>query len=328
LNAPLKIAIIGCGRAAELIYLPVLKKFHDVAVPAVVDPIEGRRMFISKRLKNCTAHNIVEEDLIERIDGAVITTPPDKHMGVASEFLKHNKFILVEKPLALSMSGINELIETEAKSEGSLMMAFNHRYWRPVAELSNMLSVGHSIQSAEIKLTGDYSKWNAISFKSDPLDDLGPHLFDLIRCIFKREIHSISACVCGENFFQMKVKIGGNVTIRCGLAHCEKTTKSIKIETNSRSYFLTLLSDRTHPQAGLHRVLVDLRDMIKRKMMRETSPIKRTYEIQLKNFCDLIRSKGRACPGIKDGVAAISAVQMARASINENGKEILLDENS
>jgi predicted dehydrogenase len=326
LKFPLKIALVGCGKAAELIYLPAINKFKDIEIPAVVDPLEERRKLISKKIKNCFAYNLIKNDFLEQIDAAVIATPPAEHISAASELLKNNKYILVEKPLALSMNGIKELIEIESLSKASLMMAFNHRYWQSILDLKNMLPKIHEIDFAEIVFTGDYHKWNPVSFKSDPLDDLGPHLFDLIRFIFNTEITAISADSTRKNIFQMKVRIFGNLIINCHLSHSDKTIKSIEIKTNDKNFFVTLSSERTNPEPGSLRTFLDLSDMIKRKMMKKTSPIKKTYEIQLKNFFDLIRLNNQANPGIKDGVSAISAVEAARTSVIKNGKEFFLNE--
>ena len=60
--------------------------------------------------------------------------------------------------------------------------------------------------------------------------------------------------------------------------------------------------------------------------MRKPFPINRSYEIQLIKFFDFIRSSRTADPGIEDGIAAIKAVEAARKSIINNGKEISLNE--
>ncbi|OGU77194.1 MAG: hypothetical protein A2V93_12525 [Ignavibacteria bacterium RBG_16_34_14] len=331
MNPSLKIGLIGCGRAAELIYLPAIKKFSDVEVIAAVDPIEERRELISKNFKNCNTYSSLKnnlptgrKDLLEQIDAAIISTPPDNHIISASTLLKNNKFVLVEKPLALSMEGIKELIEIESSSHASLMMGFNHRYWQPVVDLKDKLSVNHKIDFAEIVFTGNYSKWNPVSFKSDPLDDLGPHLFDLIRFIFNKDIKSISAVSTGKNIFQMNVKISSGISIKCHLSHSNKTIKSIKVRSNDETFFITLSSVRIKPQRGNLRSFLDLNDMIKRKLMKKTSPIKKTYEIQLRNFFNLIRLNNQTHPGIKDGIASILAVEATRISISKSGKEIFL----
>jgi len=332
MNSSIKIGLIGCGRAAESIYLPAIKKISDVEVIAAVDPIEERRELISKNFKGCYSYSSLESnpvsrpDLFEHIDAAIISTPPDNHIISALTLLKNNKFVLVEKPLASSMDGIKELIEIESSSYASLMMGFNHRYWQPAVDLKDKLSGYRKIDFAEIVFTGNYSKWNPISFKSDPLDDLGPHLFDLIRFIFSREIKSISAVSGDKNIFQINVKISGGIYIKCYLSHSNKTIKSVKVRSDNETFFATLSSVRINPQPGNLRAFLDLNDMIKRKLIRKTSPIKKTYEIQLKKFFDLIRFNNQAHPGIKDGITAILAVEATRISINKNGKEIILDE--
>lgn len=326
MKSSLRIGLIGCGRAAELIYLPVIKKFNDIKVTAIIDPIEERRNFFSNKFKDCYSYNAINRDFINQIDAGIICTPPDSHISLSFELLKNNKHVLVEKPLAPSMDRIKKLIETESSSQGSLMMGFNHRYWQPVSHLRDTLLRNSKIDFAEIVFTGNYIKWNPVSFKSDPLDDLGPHLFDLIRFIFNKEIIAISAVLIDKNIFQINAKISGEVSIKCHLSHSNKTIKSIKVRSESEIFLVTLSSVRISPQPGNLRAFLDLKDMIQRKLMRQASPIKKTYEIQLKKFFGLIRLNKQANPGIKDGIAAISAVEAARISINKNGEEIFLNE--
>ena len=326
MNPPLKLGLIGCGRAAEFIYLQTIKKFSDVEVIAAVDPIEERRELISKRFRNCFQFNSLDMDVINKIDAAIISTPPATHVSLASILLKNNKYVLVEKPLALSMDGIKDLIEIESSSKGSLMMGFNHRNWQPVIDLKEKLAGDTKVSSAEIIFTGNYRSWNPVSFVSDPLNDLGPHLFDLARFIFGRDIRSISAKTINEFSIEIKIGMMGNKLINCLLAHSDKTMKSINVNTEEVNYFVTIGSVRILPAPGNKRKLLDLNDKIRRKLLRKTSPIKYTFETQLNNFFNFIRLNKRTEPNIGDGVSAIQAVMSARESIDNNGKEIFLDE--
>ncbi len=321
----LNIGIIGCGRAAELIYLPAINKFKDINLAAVVDPIEERRILISEKLKNCLQYSSLDLDLIERIDAAIISTPPDTHIALSSELLKRNKFVLVEKPLALSTTGIEELIEIEASSNASLMMGFNHRYWQPVTDLKERLLKNSRIHSAEIVFTSDYSKWNPVSFVSDPLDDLGSHVFDLIRFIMDKEIISISAKSLDTKNLELNVKVPGNI-IHCFLGHSDNTIRFLKIKNEHGNFYITLKSSKILPASGNLRTLLDFKDRVKRKLLKEVSPIKKSYETQLKNFFNFVRFKKQAIPGIQDGISAILAVQAARTSINNKGKEIFIND--
>ena len=326
MSSKIRIGLIGCGRAAELIYSSTLNKFPDVEVVGVVDPIKERRELLSGKFNNCCYYSSIETKFIHQIDAAIISTPPQVHVELASQLLKNDKYVLVEKPLALSLDGINDLIEIESSSSASLMMGFNHRHWQPLIELKEKLNRVSKIFSAEIIFTGNYSNWNPVSFISDPLNDLGPHLFDLIRFIFNKDIISISATAMKENSIKIKIRIAASIFIRCQLAHSDETIKSINVNSDGANCFIFLGSTRILPIPGIRRKFLDLNDRIKRKLLLKTSPIKMSYELQLNNFFNFIRSNKHAEPGIKDGMSAILAVMTARESINKYGKEIFLYE--
>lgn len=325
MQSKIKIGLIGCGRAAELIYLPALGKYPEIQVSAVADPVKERRDLISGKLKNCSRYGGIEQDFINQIDAAIISTPPDSHVLLASALLKKNKFVLVEKPLALSMDGIKELCEAESASSASLLMGFNHRFWQPVITLKEKILNGLNVHAAEIIFTGNYRSWNPVSFKSDPLNDLGPHVFDLVRFVFKKEILSISARSFDVNNLEVKIKMPGDSLVHCVIAHSDKTLKSIKITAGSGKYFITAGSERIHPEFGIKGKFIDLSDKFKRKLMRRSSPVKRSFELQLENFFRCIKSGIHSLPDINDGISAILAVIAARESITK-GKEIFLSE--
>jgi predicted dehydrogenase len=318
--------LVGCGKAAELIYLPAIKKFPEIEVTGVVDPIKERRELISSSFNNCYQNGSIDSTFIEKIDAAIISTPPDSHVSASNVLLKNNKYVLVEKPLALSMERINDLIKIEEESKASLMMGFNHRYWLPLSNLQNKLSQNIKLKSAEIIFIGDYTSWNPVSFKSDSLNDLGPHVFDLIRFVFNKEIISISARFLGKNDIGLIIRIDDDVLINCRIAHSDKTIKSLDVITEGGNFFVRLGSIRINPEPGNLRKLLNLKDTILRKMLNQTSPIKNSYYIQLNNFINFIKSNKEAMPGIKDGIKALIAAEAAILSLNNSEKEIYLDE--
>jgi predicted dehydrogenase len=317
--------LVGCGRAAELIYSPVINKFPDIEIKGVIDPLKERRELISAKFKNCYKNNYIDSNFIDQIDAAIISTPPDSHISAAAGLLKNNKYVLVEKPLALSMEGVNDLIEIEMASRASLMMGFNHRYWQPVINLKKKL-LNLKVYSAEIIFISNYSSWNPVSFKGEPLDDLGPHVFDLVRFIFEKEILSVSAGFLKNDELGLKIKIQDGILISSKIAHSNKSTKSINVFSDIGNFNIKLGSTRISSKPGSFRKILDLKDTSLRKLSGEASPLKNTYYIQMKNFINFVKSKIPAEPDIKDGVEALIAAEAAAISINENGKEIYLDE--
>lgn len=323
MSTPIRIGIIGCGRAAELIYLPLFLKHTGIKVTAAVDPVKERRELISAKIDNCITAESINE-VFQLIDGAVITTPPDTHVLLANSLLKCNKHVLVEKPLSNRLDDLNSLTETISRSNAHLMMAFNHRYWEPVINLKSKIRK-INIVSAEISFTGNYAGWNPISFRSDSLDDLGPHVFDLIRYLFEQEIYSVSVISLNEQAYQVDLKTSGGINIKAYIAHSEKTEKTIKVFTDKNFLLIRLGSIRLFPDEGFTRKLFDINDTIIRKLSHKTSPIKRTYEIQFEKFISLIRSGKPEIPDIVDGIAAVRTVAAARLSLIRN-MEIYLDD--
>ncbi len=326
IEGSLRLALIGCGRAAERIYVPALKKFNSIKITAAVDQIEERRNLISENFSECIPYKSIDENLFNNVDAAIITTSPDSHISLAAEFLKKDKYVLVEKPLALSSDGTKELKEIESFSKAFLMMGFNHRYWVPVIKLKEKLSYKEKINFSEMIFTSDYSRWNPVSFTSKPLDDLGPHLFDLITYIFERRIVSVTANQPGKNEINLKVKIEENANIRCSIAYGGETIRTIRIKTENKNFFISLKSIRILPESGFIRNALDINDRVKIKLFRREFPFNISYKVQLRKFFNFVKSDTIPEPGIDEGISSILAVESARRSINNNGKEIFLDE--
>lgn len=58
----------------------------------------------------------------------LIATPDEYHVPLAIEALKVNKFVLVEKPLALTDCQAASLLEAEKKSKGKVFIGYMRRY--------------------------------------------------------------------------------------------------------------------------------------------------------------------------------------------------------
>jgi myo-inositol 2-dehydrogenase/D-chiro-inositol 1-dehydrogenase len=322
----IKTGIIGCGKAAEIIYVRALKAIPEMQVTAVCDPVKERRELLSNCFGSCLTFESPGAGFIEQVDAALILTPPKSHIAIAVELLKAGKYVLVEKPLALSSAGIKELKDTEAASKAFLMMGFNLRYWTPVVHLKNKIACGIKTDSAEFDFTSNYAKWNPVSFISDPLDDLGPHVFDLVPFIFNKEIFSVKIIEQREKELRLEIKMSDGKLINCRLAHSDSPGRTIKLKSPKENFLLTVDSVRISPVNGRMRKILNVYDLFKRKLLKEPSPVKNTFEQQLKKFLDFINSGQKAVPGIKEGIDAVKAAEAARKSSGENGKEIYLNE--
>lgn len=328
MNNPIRIGIIGCGRAAELIYLPLLLKHPDIVITSAVDPVKERREWIKSLIKNCRITETLDNAAITSIDAAIICSNPETHVPLADSLLKCNKYVLVEKPLATSLREIDTLLHTSGQSSAHLMMGFNHRYWTPIKRFREFLSehnLINSVTDSEMYFSGNHNNWNPVSSRSDSLEDLGPHLLDLIYYLFGQQIYSISANSQLERHYNLNIKTAGGINIKAYIAHSDKTEKKITTSVGKSKYFIALGSERYSPETGVKRKMLDINDRIKRRILLHSSPIKKSYQLQLERYLQMIRTAKPEKPDIIDGIAGVKAVLAARLSIKRN-EEVLLDE--
>jgi predicted dehydrogenase len=104
MRTPLRIGIVGCGRAAESLHVPGCLRVSDVRVVAVADRIPERRERIVAAVPDCMSFESLP-DLIEGAapDAILITTPPEEHGKNAADAMRAGVPLLVEKPLALTL---------------------------------------------------------------------------------------------------------------------------------------------------------------------------------------------------------------------------------
>lgn len=328
MTTPLNIGLIGCGRAAERFYLPALSRLKDeVRLVAVADPIRERRELFSASIPDCVTFNSAEELLQKaRIVAAIITTPPATHVSIAMLALRAGIHVLVEKPLAPFVAGVEELKNLVASSSVSLMIGFNQRYWEPIRQLRHIVHNQDCSDalSAQLIMTSNIQAWSSISGVSDPLDDLGSHQLDLLRYIFDREIVAISARWIDTHAIRMRVRLEDGVVAECIAAHSNVTQESITIQGERQHYRVRLGSERIQPATGLIRSVLDLSDTFSRRLRGRRSSLRSSLERQLVIFFNYIRTGATPHPGIADGIAVIRAVEAARQSAASDGMEVFI----
>src|SRR5258705_11346855 len=92
-------ALIGCGAIADGFHLPALARHRDILAKLVlVDPaIERARALASKHGVAATAARL--DDVLDRIEGAIVAVPPRHHQAVALPCIARGVHVLCEKPL-------------------------------------------------------------------------------------------------------------------------------------------------------------------------------------------------------------------------------------
>jgi predicted dehydrogenase len=136
---PTAFAIIGCGlvgrkrlaslRPGQLVVTCDLDKRR---AQALVD-IAGSGKVITK-VEEAVSH--------PEVDAVVVSTPNGSLARVASLAIRSGKHVLVEKPAAISVREITELIELARHSSSCVRVGYNHRYHPALQKARKLVDAG------------------------------------------------------------------------------------------------------------------------------------------------------------------------------------------
>lgn len=178
----LKVGVLGAGPWAHSFHAPMISAGPETALTAVW----ARRGDAAQQLADeygATAATSFEE-LLELSDAIVFAVPPNVQAEYAPQAAAAGKALLLEKPIGLTLSEAEALVESIAATDAPTQVMFTNRYSAGVREFvkeaQNRTAIGalaHYINGA--CLPGGYfaTPWRV---EKGALLDLGPHVLDLL----------------------------------------------------------------------------------------------------------------------------------------------------
>jgi predicted dehydrogenase/threonine dehydrogenase-like Zn-dependent dehydrogenase len=128
-GAGIKLGLIGAGNFARSILLPRLSRAESVSLIAIATATGRNAKASGERygFRFCTTdyRELLSHD---EIDTVLIATRHDTHAKMAAAAVRAGKTVYVEKPLAISEEGLNEVVEAVEQSNGRVMVGFNRRF--------------------------------------------------------------------------------------------------------------------------------------------------------------------------------------------------------
>ena len=320
----LRIGLIGCGRAAERLWLPAFRAVREVRLAAVVDPRSERRDLIARAVPSCIKLETPEQLFAGGgVDAAIVATPAETHFALAYNGLRAGVPILVEKPLASTVAQALELGELRESAASALMVGFNRRWWSPIRRLRERLKKrGPASAKAELVFVTEAGKWGAVAGIPDLLDDLASHQFDLLRFVLGHEIESVAAHQAVEKDIRMQVCLTDGSVAQCRVAHRGLAEESVRLSAGPLHAWIHAKSDRVTPAGGSARLALDLGNRVWRRLSRRSSSLLRSFERELREFSAIVRGHADETPGVADGIAAARAVAAARRSLSSGGAPV------
>lgn len=125
------------------------------------------------------------------IDAVVIATPVHTHYSLARAALLANKHVFVEKPLAVKVSEVEELVALAQERNRVLMVGYTFLYHKAVQELRHIISGGQLGKLHYI----DAQRLNLGLFQKDVnvLWDLAPHDLSILRYLLDADPVAVRA---------------------------------------------------------------------------------------------------------------------------------------
>lgn len=200
----IKLGIAGLGGAARQM-IPAAQKHPRIEIIAAAD-VDADALAAFARDEGVTPYTSVDEMCANPdIDAVYIATPNQFHLEHAMAAFEHDKHLLLEKPMAMTIEESDKII-AEAERRGRVVVVCSpHSFAPPTKVILEMLDKG---ELGKLRMINSwyYGDWLYRPRTSEELNPdpqygggvvfrQGPHQFDMIRTIAGGMTTSLSATV-------------------------------------------------------------------------------------------------------------------------------------
>lgn len=181
---PLKLAIIGLGRAGLNIHIKRVRDDQRYEVTAVTDWEESRIMEVVEDL-GCEGYTDYKE-LLRHADAdiIVVASASESHPEITCAALRSGRHAIVKKPMANTPAAARRMIRTAQEAGQQLLMHHNRRFSPEFLHLKQLVNGSKLGEVFEIRMR-DLSfrrrfDWQTLSqFHGGLLNNAGSHYLDL-----------------------------------------------------------------------------------------------------------------------------------------------------
>ncbi len=205
----MNVAVIGCGYWGP----NLIRNFNQISgsyMKACCDTDSKKLERMKILYPEVKATNNLEEILSDdSIQAVAIATPVYTHAEVGKLCLKHNKHVLIEKPMASNKNECLDLIEMAEKNKRVLMVGHTFEYTATVNKIKDIIESGELGELLYISS----SRLNLGLFQPDinVIWDLAPHDISIILYLLGQFPKSINAS--GKAHFNKEVEDVATITL-------------------------------------------------------------------------------------------------------------------
>jgi predicted dehydrogenase len=303
-----RLGLVGCGRLAELGYLPAVRALGDVQLVAVADPDTGRARHVADLVAGAAgsrpAIHVDAAALVAaaELDGVVLASPAFAHLDDAAAAAAHGVPTLVEKPPAPDLAGTRAL----AALDPAPWVGFNRRFDAGAAAARGRVPRS-GLLNLDVAIAYRRQSWGAVVVHDDVLSDLGPHLVDWVRWFSGDEVVAARSLRVTQDLAEavLVLRAGGRAVVRAAADHLHEEHVEVR--------------DVNGVRLARHRVGGPVGAVLGR-VKPGPHPLAASLAAQLEAF--VAATRGVAPPDLgtaADGVAAMAVIDAVRTSSQHGG---------
>jgi predicted dehydrogenase len=330
--APIGTAIVGYGYWGPNLARNVAER-PELALQALCDRDPAQLREFGNRHPQARAFKELDAVLCDHtIEAVIVATPPKTHHAIVKRALEAGKHVLVEKPLATRLCDAEELAAL-AQARGLVLMPGHTFIYSPavnaVRELIHTGVVGdiHFVTSSRMNL-GKYQSDGVVC-------DLAPH--DLSILLYWLDQPLVEVAASGSSVFQegisetafLTLTFAGGSTANVQLSWLapRKVRQMIVVGSKRMVQYDDTASDEpirvydrgmdiaTAPaNFGEHQLICRTGDVVIPRVQPQ-EPL----SLELQDFANAIRTGESPRSNLALGVEIVAAVEMAEASMRDNG---------
>jgi predicted dehydrogenase len=322
LETPPRFAIVGCGLIGRKRLLAVNPS--QLAVACDLDLARARSLVELANNGAVTTDSAIEAVQHPAVDAVIVSTLNSSLAEITAHSLRARKPVLVEKPAAISVAQLDELIALSAEFGTAVRVGFNHRFHPALQQARQLVEDG--AVGPLLFLRARYGHGGRVGYdrewRANPalsgggeLIDQGVHLIDLAEW-FLGEF----TCVEGHAatyFWEMPVDDNAFVSLRTAAGQTAWLQVSCTEWKNLFSFEVYGRTGKLHVEGlggsyGVERLTYY-------KMLPQMGPPETTeweypgadasWKLEMEAFAEDLRSQRTPVPGLKEARSSLEVVE-------------------
>ena len=236
-----KVAIVGVGRAGLQHARAALALGLEVSAYSSLSEHSTRAQAFAKQFPHARRLELDNSELCESADLVVVALPPAVTHEVVLSLVKSGRHLLVEKPLALSTSRIEQIAEAASASGCKVTVGYNRRVY-PAVQRARQALLSNPACTAEVTIVEDIDfiqRTKGLMAKDGYLrQGASAHMLDLAQSLFgfhDPTMVRVSLSNVAEGFVDYEFESVGTtgIRVRATIDAGDRSRRGIQVVTSS-----------------------------------------------------------------------------------------------